>query len=214
MQTIDFRFEILFLAAVLFSVIGIIAALILAIISRWPVAKKLLIAMTIFWVAYLSVVAIVAANTPQRILPMNTDLCFDEMCFAVVKVQTGENLLPNFHPSKTEDTFCILTVRVSSRARNRPQRENGLRALLWSGGRFFRTSADGQRAWRAMHPETSLDVDAKVSAHENFLSDQVFEVPKNAGNLGLVLDNGFTPGYFVIGECPLFHKPTMLQLTQ
>jgi hypothetical protein len=214
MQTIDFRFEILFLAAVLFSVIGLIAALTLAVKSRWPVAKKLLIVLTISWVAYLSIVAIVAANTPQRILPMNTDLCFDEMCFAVVNVQTVTNLPQNVHPSKPDDTFCIVTIRVSSRARVRPQREQGLRASLWSQGHFFRTSADGQRAWQAAHPETSLDVDAQVSARENFLSDQVFEIPKSAVNLGLVLDNGFTPGYLIIGECPLFHKPTMFQLIQ
>jgi hypothetical protein len=214
MQTIDFRFEILFLFGVLVSAICLVTALGLLILSRRSAAKRLLIGLGIGWAAYLSIVFIVAAATPQRVVPMHKDLCFDEMCFAVVNVQTVSSLGANIRPARATDIFYIVTVRVSSRARGRPQSERGLRAYLWSSGRCFEPSPRGQSEWQATHPETSAALTTRVSPGQSILSDQLFEVPEPATNLGLVLNHGFTPGYFVIGECPLFHKPTVFQLSQ
>jgi hypothetical protein len=40
----------------------------------------------------------------------------------------------------------------------------------------------------------------------------VFEVPGEITHPALTLDHGFTPGYFVIGESPFFHKPPIMEL--
>jgi len=37
-------------------------------------------------------------------------------------------------------------------------------------------------------------------------------VPQRIAHPALTLDHGFTPGYFVIGESPFFHKPNIHQL--
>lgn len=211
-QTIDFRFEILFLFGVLVSVICLVVAFVLIISSRRSAAKRLLGVLGIGWVVYLCAVFLVASTTPQRVVPMNRDLCWDELCFAVVNARTLPQLGAT-QPVQPNDIFYVVTVRVSSHARGRPQSERGLRALLWSSGRYFEVSSAGQSAWEATHAQSSAALTTRVWPGQNFLSDQVFEVPAQSKNLGLVLTNGFGPGYFVIGESPLFHKPTILRVS-
>lgn len=204
-------FELLFLFCVLISLISLVAAFALAVCARRSAAKRLLMFLGIGWALYLSVVFLVSALTPQRIIPMNQDLCLDEMCFAVVKVQTSSQLGPGNRQTRANGIFHIVTVRVTSQARRRVQREGGLRALLWSPDGEYQISPAGQRAWEEVHAETRA-LTTRLAPGESVFSDQVFDVPPQATNLSLVLSHGLTPGYFVIGECPLFHKPTILRL--
>jgi len=84
--------------------------------------------------------------------------------------------------------------------------------MLWDSGKYFEAMPNGQRAWEAANGET-----AKLTIHlspgQSAQSIQIFDLPKDSSTPALVLSHGFTPGYFVIGACPLFHKPTVLRLT-
>jgi len=211
-QAVDFRFEILFLLLVAITLVTLVVAIGMAIAKRSSTAKKLLMILGIGWGAYLAIVLVVAAATPQRVIPMNHDLCFDEMCFAVVNVQTASQLGPPSQPVRADGAFYIVTVRASSRARGRAQSEHGLRALLWSPGKTFDVSANGQAAWDTAHPE-NVALTVRLRPGEAALSDQVFDVLTQSPELGVVLTNGFTPGFFVIGECPLLHKPTIFRVS-
>jgi hypothetical protein len=204
-------FELLFIFFVLVSLVLCVTAVVFAVGGRRDRAKRLLPSLGISWIVYLSIVCLIAAVTPQQIIPANRDLCFDEMCFAVVNVQTAYELGPSNHHVRAKGAFRIVTVRVSSRARRRVQSEGGLRALLWSPGGEYQSSASAQHAWEATHPQ-SVALTSRLRPGQSVFSDQVFDVPPEAVDLALVLTHGFTPGYFVIGECPLFHKPTILRL--
>ena len=211
-QTIDFRFEILFLLGVAATLVTLLVVIGMALARRGSTAKKLLKILGISWGAYLAVVLAVAATRPQLVIPMNHDLCFDEMCFAVVNVQTATELGPASQPVRADGIFYIVTVRASSHARGRAQKENGLFARLWSPQRTYAVSAKGQAAWEAAHPENAPLI-TRLAPGQAVFSEQVFDLPAPATGLGLVLSNGFGPGYFVIGECPLLHKPTILRLS-
>lgn len=211
-QTIDFRFELLFLLLAFTTFITLIVVIGTAIAKRSCTAKKLLKVIGIAWGAYLAIVLVVAAFTPQRVIAMNRDLCMDEMCFAVVNVQTASQLGPASHPVRAMGKFYIVTVRASSHARGRAQSERGLRAVLWSPGHTYAVSENGQAAWEAAHPENAA-LTTRLAPGQAVLSDQVFDTSSESRDFGLVLTNGFTPGYFVIGECPLLHKPTILRLS-
>ena len=208
-QAVSFPFEVLFLLGVLLSLVGLFAALVLLLRKRTAGVKRLLAILSIVWVTYLSIVFLVAAATPRLIIPINHDLCFDEMCFAVVNLQTAGQL----GTAHANDIFYIVTVRASSHSRGRAQSERGLRALLWAAGHQYEVSQPGQSAWEAVH-HSSAPLPTRLNPGQSILSDQVFDIPRQAADLGLVLTNGFTPGYFVIGECPLFHKPTILRISQ
>ena len=211
-QTIDFRFELLFLFFVAVTLVALIASLAMALAKRGAAGRKLLKALGIGWCCYLAIVLLVAATRPQLRIPMNQDLCFDEMCFAVVNVQTASQLGPAYQPVRANGTFYVVSVRASSHARGRAQRENGLHALLWSPTGTHRVSAAGQAAWDAAHAE-NMALTTRLAPGQSVLSDQVFDVPATSSDSGLILTNGFGPGYFVIGECPLLHKPTILLIS-
>jgi hypothetical protein len=206
-QAIDFRFELLFLFCVASSLILLLAALALRLRGRATPAKRLLQGLGIGWLAYLSAVALVAANTPQRVILRDHDLCLDEMCFAVTNVQTASAI----GSAQAAGVFYIVTVRVSNHGRGRAQSEHALHARLWSPGRQYQQSPAGQSAWDAAHSQ-NVPLATRVQPGQSILSDQVFDVTAEAGSAGLVLSNGFTPGYFVIGECALFHPPSILKL--
>ena len=210
---VDFRFELLFLFCVLVTAICLLTTVVLGVRGRQAAAKRLSKALGVGWLVYLSIVLLVAAVTPQRIIPMDRDLCFDELCFAVVDIQTASELGPSSQPVRSKGLFYIVTVRASSHARGRAQSEKGLHARLWSPNHQYEVSPAGQRAWDGTHPE-NVPLVARLQPGQSFLSDQVFDVDATAKDLGLVLSNGFGPGYFVIGESPLLHEPTILRLSR
>ena len=203
----DLLFILLFLA----TVVGLVAALVMA-VRRSGKAARLLRVLGIVWVVYLAVVFVVAAATPQQVVPFGQDLCFDDMCFAVVQARTVPELFAGGQAVRPGGSFTVVTVRVSNHGRGRAQRELGIRPRLWHAGESFDVSAAGQKAWDESNGSTPRLTD-RVQAGESFLSDAVFDVPAGLTDAGLTIDHGFTPGDFVIGESPLLHKPTILRLT-
>lgn len=204
-------FDLLFILLFLASVIALISILILLVRARRMSARRLFLIFGSVWAVYLAIVFLVAAATPQRVIPMNEEECYDEMCFSVAQVQTAPQLGPSHSPITAHGIFYVVTVKVASHSRGRTQGEGGIRALLWNSGKYYEVSPPAQRAWEATHAVTPV-LTARLRPDESILSDQVFDVPARSSSLSLVLSHGFGPGYFVIGECPLFHPPTILRL--
>lgn len=205
-------FELLFIALFFVSLMLAVGMLVLLVRGRNQTAGRILIALAVVWAVYLSIVAAVAIHTPGRTIPVGQDLCFDEMCFAVVNTQTASQLGPSGQSVTAHGVFYIVTIRVSSRSRSRTQSEDGLRALLRDSGKNYPVSAEGQRAWEAVNGKTN-PLTTRLAPHDSVISVQVFDVPREGTPPGLVLTHGFTPGYFVIGESPLFHEPEMMRIT-
>ena len=85
-------FELLFLAFLLATVIALFVAVVLLMRGARQSGKRILLTLGVSWAVYLAVVAMVSRTTPQRIIPMGQDRCFDEMCFAVVHAETAAEL--------------------------------------------------------------------------------------------------------------------------
>ena len=178
--------------------------------SRRSAALRLLKGLGLGWAGYLLVVVAVAvagAARPQRVYQRGQERCFDEMCFAVADVKTATELAG----VRPRGVFYVVMVRGTSRSLGRTQKEGGLRALLWSDGRSWETSEKGRQAWQTANGP-AVPLTSRLTPGESILSTQIFDVPRDVAKPALVLSHGFTPGYFVIGECPLFHKPEILLL--
>jgi len=151
-------FELLFIGFFLASMIDLIIVLILAMRRRRHTAMRAIVVLGAAWVLYLSGVLAIAAMMaarPQRTTPLGQELCFDEMCFSVVKVEVVSQLGPVTKPVNADGRFYVITVRVSSRSRGRFQTEGGLRTLLWDSGKDYEDSSDGLQAWEAVNGETT-----------------------------------------------------------
>jgi len=204
-------FELLFIALFFTTLIALVSVLIMVVRGSRRSAMRLLQAAGAVWVVYLFIVVAVSITTTQRIIPTGQDLCFDEMCFAAIQTQSMSQLGSGDSAVRADGQFYVITVRVSSHSRGRTQSEGGLRALLWDSGKYYAVSPQGQRAWEVDNGATS-PLTSRLQPGESVKSAQVFDVPKEVSSPGLVLSHGFTPGYFVIGECPLFHKPTLIRI--
>ncbi|HEX5324169.1 MAG TPA: hypothetical protein VFW40_10310, partial [Capsulimonadaceae bacterium] len=108
--------------------------------------------------------------------------------------------------------FYIVTVRVHSHARGRPQSEAGVNAsLVDSHSRSYQISEVGQRAYEAEHGPTPPLTD-RLQPGQTIESVLVFDVPAGASDIALNLGhNG--PGLFIIGDDEsALHKPTIIRL--
>lgn len=200
-------FELVFILLFLGSVIGLLLS---AFLWRRGASEQILVGLASVWGVYLTILAITDVFSSQKVFKVGEEQCFDEMCFAVADAQTlPEQSLNPAGPAAAR--LYVVHVRATSRSRGRTQAEGGLRGRLYDGGTYIDVSEAAQEAYAAQNGE-GPKLTQKLAPGESILSALVFEVPQNIKHPALTLDHGFTPGYFVIGESPFFHKPDIHQL--
>ena len=200
-------FELIFIVLFLGTAIGCFFALFL---RRIVPSRSILFGLASVWAVYLLILAVTDALSSPKVFKVGEQQCFDEMCFSVVDAKT----MPpqTFHPShNVTGAPYVITVRATSHSRGRAQAEGGLRARLYSGGKYLNVSDALQKAYEVQHGATST-LTQRIAPGESTLVVLVFAVPLDMAHPSLTLDHGFTPGYFVIGESPLFHEPDIHRL--
>ncbi|HEX5323295.1 MAG TPA: hypothetical protein VFW40_05870 [Capsulimonadaceae bacterium] len=205
-------FDILFLVVVLSAAITLVAALIGLLRGRRRSALRALGILAACLAVYFLVDIVVTVSSPQRVLRMGQNRCFDEMCFAATSVKIVPTLGPKGRRVKAAGRFYLVTIRLSSHARRRPQRELGVMvSLIDSRGQIYGVSSAGRGAFEAAS-EPNPPITSLLQPGESLNSVQVFDVPKGASGIALHVGHS-GPGLFIIGddENPL-HKPTLIRL--
>jgi hypothetical protein len=190
----------LFFIAMCFGVVGTLVSVVLASIrGRRTQAVARLRWLGIFVAVYFAIVVLVSLVSPQQILHVGDDRCWDDWYIAVTHVQTtlGNSV-----------TSHAVTFRLSSRAGRVAQRERGLVAYLVDnrGRRFDASAADA-----------AVPFDVLLQPRESVNTVRVFETPADAKDLGLVVRHGRSgyvfPGCCIIGEdASLLHKRTIVRI--
>jgi hypothetical protein len=191
-------FDLLFIAIFLATVVILCASAFIALRGCPGQAVKLLSIYGIGLAIYLGIVVVVSLTSPQRIMVLGEDRCFDDWCIAVDDTARSD--------APTEAVYSV-TLQMSSRARRVSQRENGLAVyILDEKGRRFEAIADPVAA-----PFNSL-----LLPGQSITTVRTFEVPATSSRLVLVMGHGGSinfPGMFIIGDdSSLFHKPTIVRL--
>ncbi len=156
------------------------------------------------WVIYVAVVIGVSVVQPGRVVALGQEQCFDEMCFAVMKVDEVPGFFgPNHGPDGSR--LLRVVVRVTNKGRAKTQSEALLRAYL--------VDAEGRR-WEEVSGLSGNRLTTRVVAGGTMMSEPVFKVAGNASGLGLVLTHGrWQPGVLVIGDSDSWwHKRTVVDL--
>jgi hypothetical protein len=202
-------YELIFILLFLGSVISgsVICLLLSGFLWRRSSSKNILVALASVWGVYLAILAITDAFSPQKTFKVGEEQCFDEMCFAVADAQPMPEQTLN-EPGIAASRLYVVKIRVISHSRSHTQAEGGLGGRLYDEDRdaYINVSEAAQKAYGAQYGESSK-LTQRIAPGESVLSVLVFEVPQRFTHLALTLDHGFTPGYFVIGESPFFHKP-------
>jgi hypothetical protein len=151
------------------------------------------------WVVYLCVVIGVSLGQRQRVVAMGEPQCFDEMCFAVTRVEEVPGFL-----IRDGRRLLRVSVQVTNKGR-KAQRERLIRAYLM----------DGQgRRWETSPGVNGVELTARVAGGGSVVSEPVFKVAGDASGMGLVLTHGlWQPGLLVIGDSDsLLHRKTVVTL--
>jgi hypothetical protein len=202
--------DLLFIVSFLVTAGALIRIVYLLLRSRTAAARTSAIRLAAFLAIYGVALVITSLVSPQQVVKVGEERCFDEWCITV----TGASREPSVGGVRANGIFYVVSVRVSSHSRGRPQREKDVYTYLTDGrGRRFEISTAGQsalqRAGLAGVPMTSF-----VDPGGSFESHLAFDVPQDATNMGFVKrSHGWFPMLFIIGDSSSFlHRPTIVRL--
>jgi len=167
---------------------------------------------------YLLLLCGVSLASTEQTLPPDGWKYFCEidchLAYSLVSAQTRAALGPELQQTAAHGKFVILRVKtwfdertISSHRGNGPLTPNSRKALLVDDtGRSYEPSPEGQFAL-ARSGASSTAMAQALRPGESYTTDLVFEVPKNARGLRLLLIEDDPETRFVIGhENSLLHK--------
>jgi len=190
-------FDLLFILLFLLTVGTLLTAGWLALRRQGPRARKILFRWLVAAGVYITIVIAVSLALPRRVLQVGSQQCFDDWCVAIAGFQRT--------PQGAQVTYRV-DLRLSSRARRKPQRETNLVVYL----------SDAQDQKFAPTAEGSAGAfDVMLEPQQSVIVSRSFSVPANANGLGFVIthEGGFPIGWFIIGYDTWFRKPPILPLS-
>jgi len=209
-------FDLLLILLVLGTAVAIVVTIGALLFARWRLAGRFSLGILAVWVVYLAVGTLVAIKTPQHIMSLGEDRCFDEMCFAV----TGWNRTPvtdNAHGRlKAGRVSYLVEVRITNRSRGRAQREIGRKGVLIDrSGRVYEVSRESMHQLSNVGAPPFPGLDTEVGPGQSLTTHLVFELPEDVDSPGFALgsDLAMNPARIVIGDEEHFlHWPTVVPL--
>jgi hypothetical protein len=188
-------FDLAFLVVALGTVAALAMSVLAALGGRHRRAARILGGLAVFLAAYLGLVVVVSLASPPRVLEMKEPQCSDDWCIAVDHVEQS---------STGASRSYVVTLRVFSRARGRPQRERGVGVVL----------VDGQgRRFLPVDDPPAVPLDVRLAPGESVLATRRFTLPPDAHDLGLVVTRPRFPGVFIVADAQsLLHEPTVVRL--
>jgi hypothetical protein len=187
-------FDLLFVLVFLASVVTLLGAMFAGLRGQKARAIAILRRLGLCAAIYLGVVVIVSLVSPRRVLKVGDDLCWDDWCMTVTNVRkTPSNGTVNY----------LVTFRVSSRARRRPQRGFARVYMMDDrGGTYDPVPDPGDTPFEhLLHPREAIS------------ATRVFALPADAQDPVIVMSHGGSfPGNFIIGDSEsLLHKRTVVR---
>jgi hypothetical protein len=191
-------FDLLFLVIALATVVILFVSAFIILRGHPGQAVKLLLTYGIGLAIYMGVVGVVSLVSPQRILALGENRCFDDWCISVDNIARSDSPMGKVYS---------LTLRMSSRARRVSQRENGVVVYIMD---------EGGRRFEAITDPAEVPFNSLLQPGQTVTTIRTFEVPAASAQLVLIVGHeGSTrfPGMFIIGDdSSLFHKPAIVRL--
>jgi len=206
-------FDLVMLLAVLGCLLALFSLCYFLLRRQWIRARRVLLALGSFLVLYAAVLLSISLLSPQRVLAMGQNRCFDDWCLSVEQVIQQPTVGTASTIATAHGTFYLVTVRVSSQARAISQRESGIQVyLLDAKGQRYNPDPRGQQTLDATG-QGGLPLDSRLAPGGSFTRTVVFDLPKSSSHLALAIAHGLFPGIIIIGDDQsFFHKPTIIQL--
>jgi hypothetical protein len=203
-------FDLLFLVSFAAVIITTGRIVYLSLRGRFRAAGTTTLRLLIFVAAYMLVLVGFSLAEPRKEVSIGVPQCFDDWCITVEQAAP----LDTIGTTRANGTFYVVTLRVSSRAKGRPQRETDVDVYLIDDlGHRFAISPSGQQAL-AQAGLSGKPLTSFVAPGESIESRLAFDIPRDAGHLGLVkASRGWFPVRLIIGDAGSWlHRPTVVPI--
>jgi hypothetical protein len=169
-------------------------------------------------IGYLILLGGISFASREKVLPAGGWKYFCEIdchiAYSVIGAQTADALGPEIHQTAARGKFIIVRMKtwfdertISANRGNGPLTPNPRKVVLVDDtGRRFDLSAEGQAAFARLG-NASTPLSAALRPGESYTTDFVFDVPKEARNVRLLITEDDAETRLVIGhENSLWHK--------
>jgi hypothetical protein len=191
-------FDLIFLLALLTSVVTLVLAAIAVIRGRLIQSLRILRTWGIGALIYCACALAVAILAPQRVIAIGEPWCFDDWCITVGGVKS----------SRADGSVSYRAdLRISSAARRISQRALGAWIyLIDDAGRRYEPDSD----------PSAIPLDVRLGPGKSVTTWRTFRVPAGVSHIGLITGHGGPycgMGVLIIGSggC-LFNKPAMIRI--
>ena len=173
----------------------IIAILILLVRLIMKVIKHKNIAATfrkivIIVLSYLVLWGIFYFISSDKVVPIGTDICFDDWCVSVTKFERPKTLGKENQELTPHGQFIILNITMSNQARGIAQKPSEPRVhIVDEKGNSYSFSTEGQQALEKQIGN-QIPIDERLELHESLETQLVFDIPKDARNLKVLIEEG------------------------
>jgi len=173
----------------------IIAILILLVRLIMKVIKHKNIATTfrkivIIVLSYLVLWGIFYFISSDKVVPIGTDICFDDWCASVTKFERPKTLGKENQELIPHGQFIILNITMSNQARGIAQKPSEPRVhIVDEKGNSYSFSTEGQQALEKQIGN-QIPIDERLELHESLETQLVFDIPKDARNLKVLIEEG------------------------
>jgi hypothetical protein len=202
--------DLFFLFSVLLLLLALVSLLAVLVARKPALARCIALGASAYVILYALALVTVSLASPQQVLGMNQDRCFDEWCIAAASVQE-QPAIGATHAQGGE--YALVTVRVSSRSKGTRQRAvDAALYLLEESGRRYDPSPSGQQALETANL-AGQPLNTYLDPGSSFTHTAAFDLPLGARPYALVVTHGLFPGRLIIGDSQSFlHKPTIFRL--
>jgi len=185
-------YDLLFLAAILASVLTLLAAALLAIFGRGAQALRILGVWSACAAIYVGIGLVAFMLRPVLILNVGDEQCSDDWCIAVQGARRAESNLE-------------VKLKFFSRAQRVEQSEKGAIVYL--------TDASGKRYDPV---ETTVPLSTRLAPGESVSTSAVFSIPPEITQLALVVGHKdwTPPQWLILGREPFWKTVVRLDVTQ
>ncbi len=121
---------------------------------------------------------------------LGTDICFDDWCATVTRIEKPIFLGIENQKLNPQGQFIILTIKMSNHARGIAQKPSEPRVHITDEkGNSYSFSVAGQKTLEKQIGE-QIPVDERLELNQSLETQLVFDIPKAAKNLKILIEEG------------------------
>lgn len=175
--------EIIFLATILSTFLLLLKIIVLLIKKRCIKKSAYLILKIVGSYSLLWLVSFMLSK--EEIIAPNTDICFDDWCATLVSYDKPESI----GSLRPQGQFIVLHIKMSNHARGRAQKPSEPRVKIIEGENSYSISQSGQQEFETIFGKQT-PIETRLELHQALETTMVFDVPNEAQNLKVIIDEG------------------------